>query len=495
MGRLLTIGLLVAGLLGVVNPTRAQEATPAAGTQLIDFDGGGGEGEAGGRRIISMSPDGAALAVWDQSGDADQLCIVEVATLRDRVCGDLSPLDAGLRDADVVWSPDSSKLAFGENSFIYLIDGDLWVMDAQSGELTNIADDGYSGDFPFGEDTAEPFSFDILPAWRPDGEAIAYSSSPHDGDDFGGNRIVETKLDGSSPETLLTVSTDQPGVVYYGMLFSKDGSHLLFTVSHTDRDNPQNGLWTANGDGSNPRQVLGNDEELGTPVVVDVTPSGDRALVFYAEAAMQYRNRGSVYAIVDTTSGDREPLEVDLQDQPDEAFISLATFSPDGTKLLTVTRLTDPEGIVEVRDLESGDVEQIGEPIEDAGMAIVGRGPIWATNSTVFIPRGPFAGAIITVEGGLDVVVTPEPVTATPEPSTPEAGAFAPGQTVVTNDANVSMRSAPSTSAMVVLELEQGTEVTVAGPAVEGDGFVWLPVIEPESQTVGYIREEFLSPT
>jgi hypothetical protein len=65
---------------------------------------------------------------------------------------------------------------------------------------------------------------------------------------------------------------------------------------------------------------------------------------------------------------------------------------------------------------------------------------------------------------------------------------------VVTNDANVAMRSAPSTSAVVVLELEQGTALVVTGPAVEGDSFVWVPVIEPESQTVGYVRAEFLSP-
>jgi Tol biopolymer transport system component len=483
--RWLGIAMLISGLAGVADSTRAQEATPAPGGQQIEFEE---------RRILAYSPDGTLLAVSDRGEDADRLCVVEVATLQDRVCGDLAPLDARLREQDVVFSPDSSKLAFGENSFVVFIDGDLWVMDAQSGELTNVADDGYAGKIPFGEDQAGvDLSFDVLPAWRPDGSAIAYSESPFRNGDPAGNQIVETHLDGGSPENLVTVTLDEPGVVYFGMTFSGDGNHLLFTVSHPDRDNLQNGLWIAGSDGSDPRQVLGDDEELGTPVVVDVTPSGDKALVFYAEAAMRFSTGGPYYAIVDTKSGARETIEVDLPDQPEEAFVSLATFSPDGTKLLTVSRLTDPNGIVAVRDLETGEIEQVGEPIDDAGMGVIGGIPTWATNGTVFIPRGPFAGTIISVEGGTDVV-TPEPVPATPETSTAVEGAFALGATVVTNDANVAMRSAPSTGAMVVLELEQGTALTVAGPAVEGDGFVWVPVIEPESQTVGYVREELLSP-
>jgi WD40 repeat protein len=482
----LGIALLISGLAGVVETTRAQEATPAPSRRQIDFD----DEE---RRILALSPDGTLLAVSDRGEDAEQLCVVEVATLQDRACGDLSPLDARLREEDVVFSPDSSKLAFGENSFIYFKDGDLWVMDAETGDLTNVADDGFVGTSLLLEDEAgAEYSFDVLPAWRPDGSAIAYSQSPFRDGNSAGNQIVETHLDGSSPQNLVTVTLDEPGVVYFGILFSGDGNHLLFTASHVDRDNPQNGLWIANGDGTDPRKVIGRDDELGTPVIVDVTPSGDKALVWYAEAAMQFATQGPFYAIVDTTTGDREAIEVDLPDQPEEGYVSLATFSPDGTKLLTVTRLTEPDGIVQVRDLESGQIEQVGEPVPDALMGFDEATPTWATNGTVFIPRGPLAGTIITVEGGLDFA-TPEPTPPTPEPTTPVEGVFAPGQTVVTNDANVAMRAAPSTGAVVVLELEQGAALTVTGPSVEGDGFVWWPVIEPETQTVGYVREELLS--
>jgi hypothetical protein len=84
MGRrlsLLTIGLLLVASLGVVDSGRAQEATPAAGRQSIDFQEGEGEGEEGGRRIVGYSPDGTVLAVWERGDFADQLRIVEVASL------------------------------------------------------------------------------------------------------------------------------------------------------------------------------------------------------------------------------------------------------------------------------------------------------------------------------------------------------------------------------------------------------------------------------
>jgi Tol biopolymer transport system component len=446
------------------------------------------------QRFLSYSPDGTMVATFHQVEDKpDQICIYDVASMAEQVCGDLDGIRAGLRQEDVVWSPDNTKLAFGEESFRTIIDGDLWVMDAQTGEVTNVADDSFDGKVPLGEKTDASFSIDLLPAWRPDSAALAFSRSPYKDGGFAGNQIATVSLDGSAPTTLLTVSDEEPGVVYFGMRYATDGKHLLYTVSHSDPDNAENGLWIVDSDGKNPRQVIGNDPKLGPPVVVGVTPSGDKALVFYIQAAMQFSRSGSFYGIVDTETGDVTPVEVGLPDQSDPAFVSMATLSPDGTKLLTVTRLTDPEGIVAVRDVDGGNVEPVGEPIPDAGPAIVNTGVQWATNGTVFIPRGPRDATILEVEGGTSVA-TPVPVTeATPATSVANGDKIAPGSVVVTNDANVALRSAPSTSAPVVLELKQGTKLTVIGPEVLGDGFRWWPVMEPESQTIGYVRAELVS--
>jgi hypothetical protein len=68
------------------------------------------------------------------------------------------------------------------------------------------------------------------------------------------------------------------------------------------------------------------------------------------------------------------------------------------------------------------------------------------------------------------------------------------GATAVVNDANVPLRAAPSTDAPIVAQLAQGTEVVIIGPAESGGGFVWWPVRDPTTRTIGYVRAEFLFP-
>ncbi len=38
-----------------------------------------------------------------------------------------------------------------------------------------------------------------------------------------------------------------------------------------------------------------------------------------------------------------------------------------------------------------------------------------------------------------------------------------------------------------------GTELEITGGVEEGDGFTWLPVRDPETETTGYVPEPFLS--
>jgi uncharacterized protein YgiM (DUF1202 family) len=77
--------------------------------------------------------------------------------------------------------------------------------------------------------------------------------------------------------------------------------------------------------------------------------------------------------------------------------------------------------------------------------------------------------------------------------STPEAGQFAVGSTVVTNDENVRLRPEPSAEGEPLNALPQGTTLTVTGEPVEGGEFTWLPV-ETEDGVAGYIVIDFVDP-
>jgi hypothetical protein len=71
-------------------------------------------------------------------------------------------------------------------------------------------------------------------------------------------------------------------------------------------------------------------------------------------------------------------------------------------------------------------------------------------------------------------------------------GTLDPGTKVVTTEDLVNLREEPSTSSDVVEEMGEGTELTVTGAPVEGDGLTWYPVEDPETNDEGYVAQQFI---
>jgi hypothetical protein len=76
-----------------------------------------------------------------------------------------------------------------------------------------------------------------------------------------------------------------------------------------------------------------------------------------------------------------------------------------------------------------------------------------------------------------------------------EGGAFDVDETVVVNDDNVRMRSQASTSASIIEQMTQGTELVITGEAVVADGYTWWPVEDPATGNTGWVAEDFLEPS
>jgi len=341
-------------------------------------------------RILSLSPDGQLLAVRKPiGGQTSELCVYEVASQAERACADLEGPRISMADDQVAWSPDSTQIAFGEDALRTFLDGDLWVMDASNGELTNLTDDGFEGRLPVldGDDEQpdDPVHIDVLPAWAPDSRSIAFSRSSIVDGEWTGNEIAGVDLDGGDVESLTRVSTDRPGVVYWGLTWAPDGQRLLYSVSDPDNDHPDNGVWEFDEATGETRHIVPTDPVNGPPALVRVSATGTTGLVMFPLKLSQQAVHGGIYALLDLESNALSALEPPEPDPTAAAFVSVATFSPDGTQVLFgVTE--DASSQLFVRDVPDG-LRAIEAAALDARpmTTTFGGGLFWGSDGTVFV--------------------------------------------------------------------------------------------------------------
>lgn len=358
-----------------------------------------------GTRMLSMSPDGRWFVA--SSYEQDQLCVFEVPSARRVSCADLSELSAGLRLEDVAWSTDGTQIAFVERTFQFYEDGDLWLMDAATGTLTNLDDDGFVGRLPMGAGT-QPADVVITlpssPTFTPDGTGVTYSRTFMNDGRAAGDAIVTVPVAGGEPRQLVLVDPTEPGVAYHGMRWSPDGSRLYYSVAH-NREHPDNGIWTVSADGSDPAQLVGSIGDATAPTylqVLQVAPDGAHLLAWDPLSWNQFASRRPYLSLVDTATGAASPIVPLDPDAPPDAVVSWAGFSPDGGSLLTQRFVGDPSLDVWVRDI-GGETET--QLVQDhdvlAGWVEQGIPITWAPNGTAFLTGAGDLGSatLLTISG------------------------------------------------------------------------------------------------
>jgi Tol biopolymer transport system component len=137
---------------------------------------------------------------------------------------------------DVAWSPDGTKIAFGNSS-------DIYVMNTDGFGKTNITN----------ESTGPDTWWNGYPAWSPDGTQIAYTSFTN-----GNNYDIYTMYADGSIETNLT---SQPNVKYpngsdYSPAWSPDGTKIAFV---SNRDSSYGQIYTMNADGTGVTRLTHNE--------------------------------------------------------------------------------------------------------------------------------------------------------------------------------------------------------------------------------------------
>ncbi len=348
--------------------------------------------EVEGGRILSLSPDGGWLAVEKSKS----ICIYSTDSLAEQVC---IPWEGGGLDwHSFTWSPDGKQIAFTENFPHFFFDSDLWLMEAESGALNNLTDDGIDR-FQFGDEEMEKARIDLAPTWSPDGKTLLFARSTWSGGDWQGTTLYKIPAQGGDPKEVLTASDEEPAAVWYSLMWSRDGEKILYTVLGMEPDAPHNGVWMAEADGENPEHVLGtSDPDLGPPFLLDLSAEGDKALVVYYWALGQYgaEPNTSFVALLDLETGQVEPLKQAQGEEPEFVSLGQAVFSPDGSKILYVYRDFEPRWHLVVRDVVGGREKVLLSTEEPIGIhREFSLGLDWADDDTIFVSR------VLGREGGL----------------------------------------------------------------------------------------------
>jgi WD40-like Beta Propeller Repeat len=355
-------------------------ASPGLHAQEIEVDVRDLPSQLGAAPVLSLSPDGAwiATAVGGFSGQPAQLCVLSSATFALRSCTDLAPLGAGLWRA--VWSPDGDHLALIENWARVFLDGDLWLVDAVSGTLINLDDDGYRGPLPGPGSVATPVTLPDRPAFSADGRSLAYLRTTMTPDDQYTD-LVTVGLDGGEPREVVRL-TD--GTAFGSALFTPDGTGVIVALDSLESGGSMLALVTLAG---GELRTIRSYPEAVMPEVEATTPDGRYLLV--ADVKGFGTGGSGLYSVVDTSDGSQ--FEVTLPaSMPSEMDLADAALSPDGSRIVGVTLPTD-EGsqivfgniadVVAHQPLRVALADGVGSqrPTEAGAMT-------WASNDEVMLP-------------------------------------------------------------------------------------------------------------
>ena len=248
---------------GDAQPVAGADAQPAASLQVVDQR----EIQVPQARILSLSPDGQWMVV-DKLGK--HLCVIQAASGAEQSCT-LSEDLRQINPSSVSWSPDSRSIALTEYATKYMVESDVWVMEVESGKLSNLTDDGVTGNLLSAVSGEDEVWVDLAPGWSPDGKQLIFARSTHKGDKQPGTELYRVSAKGGSAKKLLAATPEDQMTVWHGLSWSGAAKSIVYSVSHNRLDYPGNGIWIAEEDGDNAQRLMSPDPDLGPVILIEVS--------------------------------------------------------------------------------------------------------------------------------------------------------------------------------------------------------------------------------
>jgi Tol biopolymer transport system component len=273
----------------------------------------------------AWSPDGTRLAFsrvaspLDTTPSDPELIVVPIAP--DGATGDptvialhgFDPLDGFGAHPCAIWAPDGRWVAFAG-------DGDVWVVDTQTGVVRRLPD-------------LRPSDLE----WRPGTDQLAIAG------DMGMTRAADTEY---TAVRLYSVSAGElrrlGSIEAAHIAWSADGS----TLAYTGGENGAAELWLIDADGGNERLLVADTGPAAVHGIGPVwSPAGD-VIAYQRRIGCCESSEVVLVSVTDASETVIEPPVTDGPDGPLMWFPYFVAWSPDGTTLLYVAWSGGVEGVV-----------------------------------------------------------------------------------------------------------------------------------------------------
>jgi hypothetical protein len=273
---------------------------------------------------IAVSPSGKRL-VFNVD---EEICVAEVGG-DERRCVDFSaPID----DLSLRWSNDESRVLFTESWRLDALEPDVWALEADAMELTNLTDDGVQ-QLPF--DGAENAWFDTAASWFGDDGSVLFlrveiAAADSSSGDLGARQLLKRSPDG---ELTRIATLPQDGSAFaWSLVVEPDAKSVLVTVADPDTGGQLQRIDLGSG-----RVEPLTDFDERNVLVLDVASDGRYALVSLID---QVASRGltpglDYIQLVDLDSGTATRLvDTEFGGKAQPVTPRSAVFSPDGATVL-----------------------------------------------------------------------------------------------------------------------------------------------------------------